>query len=247
MRLFWLGAYFICLTENLWSAETFDFNDVQENTYRLCSMTASQALDPLSELEKECCSFMEDELNNEAIQEKTRLQSLTSKEVKTPYFKKFLEKASQQKNHRLLILFKRIDLIFSPIGMGKVDILEDLNAHIPEETSCWLMKNLGSLDHGYCIGGSISPLNQNKGIATSIFEQCLEIVLGKIYREPHCERTPPYLFISTKIDNGPMNHICKKKGYQRITSDLGKNYGTLENPIPIHEYIVLPVINFPHK
>ena len=223
MRFFWLGAYFIFLTETLWSAETFDFNDVQENTYRLCSMTASQALDPQSDFEKECCSFMEDELNNQITQERTHIQSIMSEETKISYLKKFLEKAAQQKNHHILILFKMTDLKFVPIGMGKVDVLEDLSAHIPIETKCWLMKNLRSLKHGYCIGGSISPLNQNKGIATSIFEQCLEIVLGKIYKEPHCELTPPYLIITTKIDNAPMNHICEKKGYQRITDELGRN------------------------
>lgn len=238
MRFFWLSASFLFLTETPWGAETFDFNDVQGNTYRLCSMTASQALDPQSDFEKVCCGFMEDELNNKAIQERTGIQSIASENVNTSYFKKFIEKTAQQKHHNILVLFKKTDLILTPVGMGKVDVLEDLSAHIPDETQQWLIKELGGLKHGYCIGGSISPSNQNQGIATSIFEKCLEIVLGKIYKEPHCELTPPYLIITTKIDNAPMNHICEKKRYQRITDELGRNYGTLKNPVHMHEYAV---------
>lgn len=217
-----------------WSTETYKFYDSLNNEYELCSIRADRALDPQSELEKKCSSFMKEELNNQDTQKHTELQSNACE---------FFERASQQINHRLLIIFKMTDSDQIPIAMGKVDLLADIATYIPEATKQYLLNQFGDLDHGYGIGGSITASLRRQGIATLISTKCLNIIVKDIYRDNRAQTKNPYVFFSVKRDNIPMNMLCEKKGYKKITDENGRNYGTINNPIYVHEYILSNIDN----
>lgn len=220
---------FILYLGAAWSTETYKFYDSLNNEYELCSMRADRALNPQSELEKKCSSFMKEELNNQDTQKHTELQSNACE---------FFEKASRQINHRLLIIFKMINSDQLPVAMGKVNLLTDVTAYIPETTRQYLTDHCGGLNNGYGIGGSITVSLQRQGIATLISTECLKIILNDIYKENQNHEKDPYVFFSVNKDNIPMNMLCEKKGYKKITDEDGRNYGTLDNPIYSHEYII---------
>lgn len=218
------------------ATETYDFTDTQGTEYRLCSLQSVQVLSPQSDLERVCAQFMEAELNNEDTPKNARTQKPTEEEAVIPYFNRFMAKSAQLNTHRLLVLFQKNNEDLLPLGMGRVNSLEEQISFIHPDT-IEAIQPFGGPKNCYIVGGGITQGQQGKGIASKVSFLIADIILRKIYKDLHSEQNPPFIYVGTNVTNQAVNHLCKKAGCKRLTNEEGRKIPNTQLEIMAHEYI----------
>lgn len=216
--------------------KSYDFKDTEGTEYRLCSLKSADILKPKSPLEETCAQFMEKELNDDDNQKNAKTQKPTESDAVIPYFNRFIEKASKLESHRLLVLFQKTEDTLIPLGMGRVNCIEETRDYTNPETIKSL-EPFGGCKNGYVVGGTMSKDQQDKKISSKVIIPIADIILKEIYKDLHTEKNPPFIYVFTDITNDKVNHICKKVGFQRLTGDGGLKVVNTALNLMMHDYV----------
>lgn len=204
--------------------------------YQLCVFDAKTAIESQSEMAVMSRDFMKEVLASPDSRTKASHSDPTIIRTPEELLETFLTKQLNYLQTRILVLKKKIEEEYLPVGMGKIDRLDEMKPFFDEASMGILTEKYGSLDYGYCVGGVIAPAYQKQRIATNASLACIKVLFEQVYL--HSSDQGAYVYIQTKEGNEPILRLAATLGLER----LGAKEGRFMKP-PVDPSLNLPLIH----